>query len=59
LDKKNIPARNPEDFFFFLVFSGEIVYRNMVLERSQEFLFFFAVTGMFHRNSCGTGINTL
>ena len=38
---------------FFPVFSGVIFHRNVVLERSQ--VFFFAVTGIFHRNSCGTG----
>jgi hypothetical protein len=38
------------------VFSGGFFHRNVVLERLQEFLFFFAVTGIFRRNSCGTGI---
>ena len=33
------------------MFSGEIVYRNMVLERSQEFLFFFPLS-----QECFTGI---
>jgi hypothetical protein len=28
----------------------------VVLERSQEFLFFPDFTGIFRRNSCGTGI---
>jgi hypothetical protein len=28
----------------------------VVLERSQEFLFFSDFTGIFRRNSCGTGI---
>ena len=41
---------------FFPLFSGGIFHRNLVLERSQEFQFFFAVTGIFRRNSCGTGI---
>jgi hypothetical protein len=40
----------------FPVFSGGIFHRNMVLERPQEFLFFFTVTGFFCRNSCGTRI---
>jgi hypothetical protein len=39
LDEKSIPARIPEDSFF-PVFTGGIFHRNMVLERSQEFLFF-------------------
>jgi hypothetical protein len=38
------------------VFSGGIFHRNMVLEGSQEFLFFAAFTGIFCRNSCGTRI---
>ena len=29
---------------------------NVVLERSQEFRFFSDFTGIFRRNSCGTGI---
>jgi hypothetical protein len=41
---------------FFPVFSGGIFHRNVVLERPQELLFFFAVTGFFCRNSCGTRI---
>ena len=41
---------------FFIVFSGGIFHRNVVLERSEEFLFFFAVTGIFRMNSCGPGI---
>jgi len=41
---------------FFPAFSGGVFHRNVVLERSQEFLFFFAFTGIFRRNSCGTGI---
>jgi hypothetical protein len=41
---------------FFPVFSGGIFHRNMVLEGSQEFLFFTAFTGFFCRNFCGTGI---
>jgi hypothetical protein len=53
LDGKNVPARIPEDFF--PVFSGGIFHRNVVLERLQEFLFFFAATGtgIFLRNSYG------
>jgi hypothetical protein len=47
--------RIPEDFFFS-VFSGGIFHRNVVWGRSQEFLFLDAITGIFHRNSCGTGI---
>jgi hypothetical protein len=39
--------RIPEDFFFSCVFSGGIFLRNMVLERSQEFLFVFSFTGFF------------
>jgi len=40
---------------FFPVFSGGIFHRNVVLERSQEFLF-FPLSDCFCRNSCGTGI---
>jgi len=53
--QKTVPARIPEDFFFSCV-SGGICHRNVVLERSQEFLFFSVFTGIFRRNSCGTGI---
>jgi hypothetical protein len=38
---------------FFPAFSGGIFHRNVVLERSQEFRFFFDFTGIFRRNSCG------
>jgi hypothetical protein len=55
LDKKNVPARIPEDSFF-PVFSRGFFHRNVVLERLLEFLFFSAVTGIFRRKSCGTGI---
>ena len=41
---------------FFSVFSGGIFHMNVVWGRSQEFLFLDAITGIFHRNSCGTGI---
>ena len=44
---------------FFPAFSGGIFHRNVVLEGSQEFLFFFSFTGIFRRNSCGTGIPVL
>jgi hypothetical protein len=38
--------RFPEEFF-----TGTQFWRGL-----QEFLFFFAFTGIFRRNSCGTGI---
>jgi hypothetical protein len=42
---------------FFPVFSGGIFYRNVVLEVVAGIPVFFATfTGIFHRNSCGTGI---
>jgi hypothetical protein len=41
---------------FFPVFSGGIFHRKVVLERSQEFRFLDAITGIFRRNSYGTGI---
>ena len=49
--RKNVPARIPEDYF--PVFSGGIFHRNVVLEGSQEFLIFFATTGIVCRNSYG------
>ena len=55
LGLKNSKKKIPEDFFF-PVFSGGIFHRNVVLEGSQEFLFFAAFSGIFCRNSCGTGI---
>jgi hypothetical protein len=41
---------------FFPVFSGGVFHGNFFFERSQDFLFFLALTGIFHRNSCWTGI---
>jgi hypothetical protein len=38
---------------FFPAFSGGIFHGNLVLERLQEFRFFFDFTGIFRRNSCG------
>jgi len=40
---------------FFPAFSGGIFHRNVVLERSQEFIF-FVFTGIFRIDSYGTGI---
>jgi hypothetical protein len=51
LDKQSVPARIPEDSFF-PVFSGGIFRPNMVLERSQEFLFIFLQEFLWDRNSC-------
>ena len=52
---KNRKNRIPEDFFFSCVFWRNF-HRNMVLERSQEFLILDTISGIFCRNSCGTGI---
>ena len=35
------------------MFSGGIFHRNVFLEGSQEFQFFFDFTGIFRSNSCG------
>jgi hypothetical protein len=48
--------RIPEDFFFFLCFPEEFFTGTWFWRGSQEFQFFAIVTGIFHRNSCGTGI---
>jgi hypothetical protein len=41
---------------FFLRFPEEFFTGTWFWRGSQEFLFFFAFTGIFRRNSCGTGI---
>jgi hypothetical protein len=41
---------------FFPAFSGGIFHRNVVLEGVAGIPVFFALTGIFHRNSCGIGI---
>jgi len=42
---------------FFPVFSRGIFHRNVVLEGVAGIpVFFFVFTGIFRRNSCGTGI---
>ncbi len=46
LDKKTIPARITEGFFFFPVFSGGIFHRNVILEGVSGILVFHR----FHRN---------
>jgi hypothetical protein len=56
LDKKNFPARIPEDFFFFLCFMEEFFTGTWFWRGLQEFLIFAAVTGIFCRNSCRTEI---
>jgi hypothetical protein len=53
---KTVKKRIPEDFFFFPVFSGGIFHRNVVLEGVSGISVFAAFTGIFCRNSCGTGI---
>jgi hypothetical protein len=40
LGENKIPARIPEEFFFFLCFPEELFTGTWFLERSQEFLFF-------------------
>ncbi len=55
LGLKNKNKKDSWGFLFFPVFSGGIFHRSVVLEGSQEFLFFAAVTGIFRRNSFGTG----
>jgi hypothetical protein len=40
---------------FFPAFSRGIFHRNMVLEGIAGIPVFFAFTGIFRRNSCGTG----
>jgi hypothetical protein len=55
LTKKTVPARIPEDFFF-LCFPEEFFTGTWFWRWSQEFLFFAPFTGIFRRNSCGTGI---
>jgi hypothetical protein len=42
--------------FFFLCFPEEFFTGTWFWRWLQEFLFFAAVTGIFCRNSCGTGI---
>jgi hypothetical protein len=54
--KKTVPARIPEDFFFFLCFLEEFFIGTWFWRGSKEFLFFAAFTGIFCRNSCGAGI---
>jgi hypothetical protein len=54
--KKPVPARIPEDFFFFLCFTEDFFTGMWFWRGSQEFLIVAAVTGIFRRNSCGTGI---
>jgi hypothetical protein len=45
---------------FFPVFSGGIFHRNVVLEGVAGIPVFLSVfTGIFRRNSCGTGIPVL
>jgi hypothetical protein len=56
LGLKNRKNRIPEDFFFFLCFPEEFFTGAWFWRGMQEFLFFAAVTGVFCRNSCGTGI---
>jgi hypothetical protein len=53
---KTVKKRIPEDFFFFLCFPEEFFIGTWFWRGSQEFLFFAAFTGIFCRNSCGTGI---
>ncbi len=42
--------------FFSVFFSADFFHRNVVLKGSYEFLFSATFTGIFRRNSCGTGI---
>jgi hypothetical protein len=44
---------------FFPVFSGGIFHRNVVLEGVSGIPVCTIFTGIFHRNSCGTGIPAL
>jgi hypothetical protein len=53
---KTVKKRIPEDFFYFLCFPEEFFTGTWFWRGSQEFLFFAAFTGVFCRNSCGTGI---
>jgi hypothetical protein len=46
----------PEDYFFFLCFPEEFFTGTWFWRGSQEFLSFADITGIFFRNSCGTGI---
>jgi hypothetical protein len=56
LGLKNSKKRIPEDFFFSLCFPEEFFTGTWFWRGSQEFLFLAAFTGIFCRNSCGTGI---
>jgi hypothetical protein len=53
---KTVKKRIPEDFFF-LRFPEDFFTGTWFWRGSQEFLFFAAFTGIFCRNSCGTGIS--
>jgi hypothetical protein len=53
---KTVKKRIPEDFFFFLCFPEDFFTGTWFWRGSQEFLFFTAFTGIFCKNSCGTGI---
>ena len=56
LGSKTVKKRIPEDFFFFMCFPEDFFPGMWFWRGSQDFLFFAAFTGIFHRNSCGTGI---
>ncbi len=53
--QKTVPARIPEDFFFSCV-SGGILSQERGFGEVAGIPVFSVFTGIFRRNSCGTGI---
>ena len=56
MDEKNVPARIPEDFFFCVRFPEDFFSQKRGFGEVPGIPVFFAATGFFCMNSCGTGI---